>query len=280
MFEGRRELLVLAFLACGFLAVAVQANSSVFQIGTIIYSKEKTLIDMFSPEERNRLESLIEEQWLSHGVTNAVVRICNGAQSTPKCDIGIRPTHILEMRINTVRLGTPTSGIAISLEMSDPRQSHENKIEVLPIQCVLRDRATQQPIDVQNVEQPAPVIESVKREKLIQHFSRLFFISCADIVMDSDWNGIVDTSARRQFPILSAYPDVVIEKHVGRSDTSHGGNRAGTGAGPTTADESPTGAGEDGEASRYTVDNDKRRMQYIIHNPASTVILEFGHRRE
>lgn len=279
MCERQKELLVFVFLAAAFLTAAVQAKSPALRIGTIVYFKEKTPIDMFSSEERNRLEALITELWSEQGITSAFTRICNVAQDDKSCGIDRNSSHTLEVRVSPVRLGMPTSGIAISLEMSDPRRSHENEIEVLPVQCTVREHMTQRPIDIQNVEQPAPVIQSVKREKLVRHFARLIFVSCADLVMKSGLN-MVEMSAH-QLPILSAYPDVVIEKRVGSPDEPRYESRAATDSGSSAvAQEYPSAFGQDGEAGSVAVDKNKEETQYIIHNPASTVILEFGHRRE
>jgi len=215
----------------------------------------------------------MEKEWLNRGLPDNKVSI----YLSPECSNSIQTDYVLEINIAGISSGKLSQGLSITLEQFDPRKAHIHEQKVLPVACTLRESKSSRIINVKKWNSPVPAGMEKDQQADRRHLARLLIDACEETVFE---NGIqyagakVDQDNNKNHEFSTSYPGVTMEKRLITTE-------------PVLVDEDTENKDvivqtEQGKSLNKPIEEkpiDDQRTQYIIKNPASEVIIEFGQHR-
>lgn len=228
---------------------------------TLITIKALNIATKLDDENRDDLTKNIQAEWKKRGLPENQVRFCEMKTCTEEA----YTSHTLEVIVAAIEVGNLTQGFSISFEQSDPRQAHNHEEQVLPIQCLVRSADSKTLL--QRNKWNAPVPENLNETTALNtsHLAKILVEACEKSVYNT---ALLNMDNQAPHEYATSYENITVQKKVVNE----------------------LGAGEVTEKLVSVVQNDaplhtteqnrtEKRTQYIIKNPASEVILEFGQQR-
>ena len=258
------------FIFCSVFSVSAMAEESV-------ETESSTISTTLQFEQAGKLnEKLLclemEKEWLNRGLPDNKVSIC----LSPECSNSIQTDYVLEINIAEISSGKLSQSLSITLEQSDPRKAHIHEQKILPVACTLRESKSGHIITAKKWNSPVPAGIEKYDQADSQHLARLLTDACEETIFDNEvqYTGIkIEDDSNREYS--TSHPDVTMEKRLITSEPVLVKEQ-------TENEETITRPEHDKTLNKAVEEkptDEKQRTQYIIKNPASEVIIEFGQHR-
>ncbi len=271
------EIVTLFCLCCLLPSSLLYANDEIekadVSLSTLIHFSDPSMWTDLDNKTQEDLSINLEQEWMKRGLPENKQSICINIECTPAA----MSDYLLEITVAGVTKGKLTQGISISIEQSDPRKAHIHEQIVLPITCTLRYVENAKMINLNQWNAPLPARVKSGEQTDGHHLARLLVDACQGTVFNS---GIqyAGMSPKNQTDYSTPFPEVTVEKRIikSNSDTAspHSALLNKVNDDVTEADDKKK------NQLKITRDNsENEHTQYVIKNPASEVIIEFGRQR-
>ena len=251
------------------------ADKSEVSLSTMLRFNDSTMWTDLGTKTQENLAIDLEQEWVKRGLPDNKQSICVDEECTPLA----ASDYLLEITVAGVSRGQLTQGLSISIEQSDPRKAHIHEQIVLPITCTLRDTENATMINLNQWNAPVPQGMQSGQQTDSHHLARLLVEACRDTVFKS---GIQYAGMKpdNQSEFSTPFPEVTLEKRTIPAKAKVSDQTSSSGEDVVTAIDS--NEQQNATASQVNITKDQssdERTQYIIKNPASEVIIEFGQSR-
>lgn len=244
-------------------------------LSTLLHFNDPAMWTDLGNKTQENLPRDLEQEWVKRGLPDNKQSICVDNECAPP----VASDYLLEILVAGVTRGQLTQGLSISIEQSDPRKAHIHDQTVLPITCTLRDSENAKIINLNQWNAPVPAGMKAGLPTESRHLARLLVEACQETVFKSgiQYAGMKPTN---QNEFSTPFPEVTLEKRTIPAKAKVSDQTSSSVEDVISEKNSSEQQNTTGSQVKITKDQSSdERTQYIIKNPASEVIIEFGQSR-
>lgn len=266
------KLISLLIFSISFSCFAIE-DKSIFV--SVYHDKSDIWNEIFLTNE-NDLITQLKNQLNEMGFENTDVQFCmqDDCQSANNSDLS------LSMFLYDLKLGQrkKTKGLSFSLEMVNQREQQQAKkklINLLSIKCRLTQPESKKLIGM-NVSEQAVDKEYFLADKFdLQYVSEKLGEACVSVLHEQEMIALTNKGSTKK---STQYPGVYVEEKKIKTLNVNNPQKK-----PQKAIVAKTNTLDETEDTTVSVEKqvstEEEETQYIIHNKASKVIIDFGHKR-